>query len=165
MFCALRPRALPRRAAGADRRRCRELLLHRRSRATNRLRAGGANRVSARSALSVHRELHRRSAGRDAEHLFVAIALDAAAAGLNAIDENSLPQVRVLPLDANHENSVPQLRVLHLDANLGSQASPYLACLDDLRPSGFLRHSPAARRRHSAHRRRPLSSMADMAWL
>lgn len=32
---------------------------------------------------------------------FVAIALDAAAAGLNTIDENSVPQVRVLPLDAN----------------------------------------------------------------
>ncbi len=53
---------------------------------------------------------------------FVAIALDAAAAGLNAIDENSRPQVRVLPLDANHEDSVPQVRVLPLDANLGSQA-------------------------------------------
>ena len=56
---------------------------------------------------------------------FVAIALDAAAAGLNAIDDGCVSEVRVPPLDANlgsqRENSVPQVRVLRLDANLGSE--------------------------------------------
>lgn len=52
---------------------------------------------------------------------FVAIALDAAAAALNAIEEDSVSQVRSPRLDSNHENTVPQVRVLGLDANLELQ--------------------------------------------
>ena len=56
---------------------------------------------------------------------FAALALDAAAAGLSAIDDRSMSQLRDAKLDANAKpqpldsSLVPQVRVLRLDANLG----------------------------------------------